>query len=250
MYFLDNNLLSVDRTVATYIGKGTRDSALFLVDCFDKNTEKLMLSVHFQDSLLSNLEGIYKEYFVTGKIKQEGNYLKGEQHGEWSVWDSTGLQILSILYNNGKLISLTEFSYYKGRLSNKIVKDSIGEEKMLTRYDEKGNIFNDDTIFERVDVKPIFPGNSTFQEYLIQDLRKDIPYLRGAPNGRYLAVINFVVDAKGNITNVKYESLNGYGMEDEAIRVIKNSPLWIPAMKNGNSVSYRMKEIVPFAVRR
>lgn len=120
----------------------------------------------------------------------------------------------------------------------------------MVLFDEIGNEIKEGKIYNRVDLQPIFPGKLTFKQYLIQISDRNIPTLRGAPNGRYLAIINFVVDANGNITEAQQESLNGYGMEQEAIRAIKNSPPWIPAMQNGNNVSYRMKEIVPFAVSR
>ena len=195
LYYLDKDLISTEKEKASFIGKGLRDSTSFLVDCFDIKTGKLSMSVHFNDSLLSNFEGLYKEYHLSGLLKDEGNYLNGNQQGEWSLWDSTGLKTLSILFENGKQISLTEYNYYKGRLSNKSLKDSLGVEKSLVLFDEKGKEVKEGEIFKRVDIRPIFPGKLTFQEYLLQNSDRNIPALRGAPSGRYLVVINFVVDA-------------------------------------------------------
>lgn len=250
LYHLDKDLLPVDKANALYIGKGLKDSAFFLVDCYEISTGKLSISVHFADSLLSDFEGLYKDYYASGKLKQEGYYVNGNQQGDWSLWDSTGFKTVSVSFEKGKQISFTEYNYYKGKINRKSVKDSLGNEKLLVFFDEKGNEVKEGKIYNRVDVQPVFPGKQTFQEYLIQNSDKNIPSLRGAPIGRYLAIINFVVDANGNITDVKKESLNGYGMEEEAIRAIKNSPPWLPAMQNGNKVSYLMREILPFAVSR
>lgn len=127
LYYLDKELKSVEKEKAAFIGKGLKDSTFFLVDCFDINTGKLSMSVHFLDSLLSNFEGLYKDYYVSGQIKEEGYFANGERQGEWSLWDSTGLKTLSILFEKGKQLSLTEFNYYKGRLNSKSVNDSVGE---------------------------------------------------------------------------------------------------------------------------
>ncbi len=251
LYFFDKDFQSVDESNAVIIGKGLKDSTLFLIDCYDKKTGRLSISAHFSDSLLSNFEGPYKEYYSSGQVKQEGDYKNGERQGEWYGWDSTGLQTVSVLYEKGKEISLTDFFYHKGKLSSKSIKDIMGVEKMLVMFDEKGNVIKEDKVFSRVEMEPIFlDSKSTFQEYIMRNINRDVPTLRGAPDGRYLVMINFVIDAIGNVTKISHESVNGYGMEEEAIRVIKNSPLWTPAMQNGNNVSFRMKQIVPFQVRR
>ncbi len=250
LYFLDSNMASVEKTAATYLGKGLKDSSLFLVDCFDIKKGSLKMSIHFKDSMLNQLEGRYSEYFTSGQLKQEGNYKNGLEEGEWILWDSMGFKLVSIFFEKGRQISSSEFSYFKGRLSSKTVKDSLGVEKMLIKFDVKGDSIQEGKIFDRVDVKPVFPGKLTFQEYLIQNTRRDIPGQKGAPPGYYLASVDFVINPKGFVTNVKYRSLNGYGMEDEAVRVVTESPIWIPAMHNGNSVSYKMEIIVPFAVSR
>ncbi len=251
VYYLDENLVSVEKSNASLIGKGLNDSTLFLVDCFDKITGKLSVSAHFPDSSLSRFEGRYREYYTSGQTKQEGNYENGEQQGEWFLWDSTGLKTLSVLLDKGKQISATQYHYYKGNLSSKRVQDSNGEEIMFVMYDKKGNEIKDDKIFEKADVKPVFQEDRiTFQRYAIENTDTQVPYSKGASHGRYLVYINFVVEKNGQVTNVKSQSLEGYGMEDEAIRVIKNSPLWKPALQNGNPVRFQMKEIVPFVVNR
>lgn len=41
----------------------------------------------------------------------------------------------------------------------------------------------------------------------------------------------------------------GYGTAEEAVRVIKKSKQWIPALQNGNHVIYRQKESITFVVQ-
>ena len=44
--------------------------------------------------------------------------------------------------------------------------------------------------------------------------------------GTYTVVVQFVVDKEGNVSDVKALTSHGYGMEDEAVRVIKKGPQW------------------------
>jgi len=48
--------------------------------------------------------------------------------------------------------------------------------------------------------------------------------------------ISFVVDSKGNVTDVKVLRGIGGGCDEEAIRVVKAMPQWHPGKQNGKNV--------------
>jgi periplasmic protein TonB len=52
--------------------------------------------------------------------------------------------------------------------------------------------------------------------------------------------VEFVVDRSGNITDVVAVKGIGAGCDEEAIRVVKNSPPWIPGKQRGKPVRQRM----------
>jgi len=56
------------------------------------------------------------------------------------------------------------------------------------------------------------------------------------------------VSKNGAISNVQAETSHGYGMEEEAIRVIKNGPNWVPALQNGQNVNAYCSQPVTFQV--
>ena len=58
--------------------------------------------------------------------------------------------------------------------------------------------------------------------------------------------ILYIVNSDGSISDVSALTNHGYGMEAEAIRLIKNSPKWIPAMQNGKKVNAYRKQPVTF----
>lgn len=114
-------------------------------------------------------------------------------------------------------------------------------------------VFSDDStksgIFEKVDIEASFPGGeSAWRKYLERNLRADVAVENGAPAGQYTTWIQFVVDKDGNITDVKALTNNGYGMEQEVMRLIKKGPQWQPASQNGRLVKAYRKQPVTFII--
>ena len=65
-----------------------------------------------------------------------------------------------------------------------------------------------------------------------------------APVGTFIANIQFVVDKNGEVSDVKSLNKVGYGIEAEAVRVVKTSGKWIPAKQNKKPVTaYRIQPI-------
>ncbi|WP_409965983.1 hypothetical protein PIECOFPK_02390 [Mycovorax composti] len=60
---------------------------------------------------------------------------------------------------------------------------------------------------------------------------------------------NFNSYKGGNVSDVKPLTSLGYGMEQEAIRVIKKSGRWKPAIQNGREVKSFRKLPVKFIVK-
>jgi protein TonB len=53
-------------------------------------------------------------------------------------------------------------------------------------------------------------------------------------------VLQFVVDKDGKISNIEIVKKLGWGLEEEATRVVKTMPAWKPAKQNGKPVVLRM----------
>jgi protein TonB len=106
-----------------------------------------------------------------------------------------------------------------------------------------------DSEFTTVQVEARFPGGAAeWYKFLERNLNRDLPTENGAPPGRYPVVVSFLVDKEGNISEVKAENNPGYGTAEEAVRVIKKGPRWIPALQNGRNVIYRQRQTIIFQV--
>jgi protein TonB len=108
---------------------------------------------------------------------------------------------------------------------------------------------DENKIFDKVEIEASFPGgDSKWQQYLFKNLNANTPVDNGAPADKYTVYVQFIVDKEGNISDVKATTNHGYGMEQEAVRVIKSGPKWTPAIQNGRQVKAYRKQPITFVV--
>ena len=104
----------------------------------------------------------------------------------------------------------------------------------------------DDEIRTTVDVPAKFEGN--WVRFLQTNLNAETPVNNGAGPGRYSVVVQFVVDKEGNVSDIKALTNHGYGVEEEAVRVLKKAPKWQPAIAAGYTVKAYHKQVIVFEV--
>lgn len=106
-----------------------------------------------------------------------------------------------------------------------------------------------DKVYTVVEIPAEFPGGKeAWTKYLERNLNRDLPIENGAPSGKYVVTLSFIVDKNGLISDVQAQNDPGYGTKDEAIRVIKKGPNWKPAVQNGRNVIYRHIQNIIFVV--
>ncbi|RFS19766.1 M56 family peptidase [Chitinophaga silvatica] len=92
-------------------------------------------------------------------------------------------------------------------------------------------------LFTIVTNPPQYPGG---EAALAKFLSKHIKFPKAAQDAKVSATvfIDFIIDTEGNISDVKPTGVvKGYGLEEEAIRVIKEMPKWIPGKQNDRVVN-------------
>jgi protein TonB len=100
-----------------------------------------------------------------------------------------------------------------------------------------------DKTFTKVEIESEYPGGSAaWQRYLNKTLRYPQDAIDNEVQGT--VVIQFIVDKEGNVSEV--EAISGpEELRSEAVRVIKKSGKWTPAVQNGRQVkSYKKQPIV------
>src|SRR5690606_5158457 len=102
-------------------------------------------------------------------------------------------------------------------------------------------------VYEFASQLPTFVGGDGA---LMQFLQKNLKFPETAKNvdESKTVVIQFVITKNGKIEQIEALTNHGYGLEDAAIRVVKNMPQWIPGNQNGVPVNVRMQMPVRFAI--
>lgn len=105
-----------------------------------------------------------------------------------------------------------------------------------------------DQTFTKVEIESTFPGGmAAWARYL----NKTLQYPEEATNNEIQGsvVVQFIVDKDGNVSNV--EAISGPtdgGLREEAVRVIKRSGQWTPAVQNGRKVKSYKKQPIQFKI--
>ena len=100
--------------------------------------------------------------------------------------------------------------------------------------------------YTTVQVEAKFIGD--WVKFLTRNLDPETPTRNDAPVGRYTVVVQFVVDKEGVVSDIKALTNHGYGLEAEAVRVLKKAPKWKPAIQNGYEVKAYRKQLITFDV--
>ncbi len=99
-----------------------------------------------------------------------------------------------------------------------------------------------DKTFTKVEIESDYPGGTAAW---LRYLKKNLHYPEEAENNEMQGqvVVQFIVDKEGNVSDV--EAISGPNeLRDEAVRVIKKSGKWDPAVQNGRKVkSYKNQPI-------
>ena len=100
-----------------------------------------------------------------------------------------------------------------------------------------------DKTFTKVEIESEYPGGAAaWQRYLLKTLR--YPHEAQDNEIQGTVVVQFIVDKAGHVSDV--DAISGpQELRDEAVRVIKKSGQWTPAVQNGRQVkSYKKQPIV------
>lgn len=248
-------LKNVDDTVAT-----AKEKALYYKTT-NTNVQPVEISTYHINGVkictehLSSLspivrEGEYESFFYNGKTNIKGMFKDNKMEGAWIAYNKEKNFLETKTTYKDNIKSGRSYIFYEtGKLKRMdiYVRDTLG---LSTCYDSVGNVVNCEMqidplenfvntfgIYTKADTMPNFPGGLP---ELMTFLFKNIQYPRQARDDykQGKVVTKFVVDVDGSINNVTIISNTTGSKEcaDEAIRVIKKMPKWLPGIINGKKV--------------
>ena len=171
---------------------------------YDDNSPRQRQWITGIDSLgnqfIKDGNGLFKKTFKKDEV-EEGIYRNGYKDGTWKGTSSKG--IYEEVYENG---------VFKSGIS------TLPDGKQI-RYD-------------KMEQQPEFKGGMTeFYRYVARSYKFPTEAFKNHVNGKLY--ITFVVEKDGRLTDYEFKNDLGFGTKEEAIRVLDESPKWIPGQQHG-----------------
>jgi TonB family protein len=194
-------------------------------------------------------EGEYESFFYNGKTNIKGTFKDNKMEGAWIAYNKEKNFLETKTTYKDNLKSGRSYIFYEtGKLKRMdiYVRDTLG---LSTCYDSVGNVINCamqvepienlvDTfgIFTKVDTMPKFPGGvPELMTFLFKNL--NYPKVAREKNLEGKVITKFYIDIDGTVKNpIVVKDGVGGGCAEEAIRVIKKMPKWLPGIINGKKV--------------
>ncbi len=174
---------------------------------------------NYSDSLLEVLEGHYYEYADNGSLSKSGYYQNNLREREWYTYNDTGKVILKEKYEGGVLTATVNT-------------DTVKKEDRpdaVTKVEKEAQ-------FKK--------GDRDWKKYLISNINAEVA--QGSVKGG-MVMVKFVVNTEGKCTQIHMAKSVEYVLDEEARRVIENSPLWQPAVQNGRIVNAYRRQPITFS---
>lgn len=130
--------------------------------------------------------------------------------------------------------------------TTKRVSPQSPNDNIALRKDSDSAVIREDSVYRHVDKKAQFPGGS---DSLKSFIRKNLCYpsedcFEGS------VIVRFIVEKDGSISDVKVIRSIEPLVDDEAVRVVRSMPKWIPAEKDGKAVRSRFMLPVKWGLYR
>jgi len=150
------------------------------------------------------------------KIIAQGKIANGHRDGTWRERRNDSVTLVS-QYKDGKQFASEEIDNKTGKT------------------------------FSPIDSVPLFPGGmEAFYHFLAKNMRYPAVARENGVQGK--VILAFIVEIDGTLTDLHLTRGIGGGCDEEAMRVFKMSPPWVPGKKNGHPVRVAYSVPISFAL--
>lgn len=216
----DNDWNIVQKEKGKFFGTFIKKEASYEVKTYYLPSMKLRGRSNQKDTTLNSPIGLSMSYHQNGKIL-DSTLTNGDGKVEYSFR----------YYPSGKL-SMTYFN-------------TVGQKnEVFTGYNEDGTIIKN---FISAKEAEFDGGDKAWLKYLIKTMNKALssPKTKNVMEINARVVIQFVINEQGFTTDIKIKESSGIrNVDQDAVRVITNSPKWKNAILHNNPI--RVYRLQPF----
>lgn len=193
--------------------------------------------------------GLIKVTNRNGDLRIKGQYLNSDKSGNWEI---NKQKPVTIDFNSKKkkanqtidslemcLVRKENFS-----LSHYIKKSDYPDIYSLISK-SRSNHNNKEDVFSVVEERPYFPnGMQALGQFISAYIKYPDEALKNNIKGQ--VIVEFTITEDGSTTDFKVAKSLGYGCDEEAIRVLKLLPDWVPGYQRGRAVRTKFKLPITF----
>jgi TonB family protein len=214
-----------------------------------------------QNYYKSRLKGKFLEWYENGNPKLEGEYIDSEKgfnydFKTYQYWNYKNEHL--VIDGNGNYEEIEGSRSVKGKVKNGF-KDGIWtgiDKKMNYQYTDlykKGEFISGKNIdssgvsheYNVLELKAMpKKGIQDFYNYVGKNFTKTKEAFQNKISGKLF--VTFIIDKDGKIVEPKVIKSLGYGLDEEAVRVITSYENWIPGQQRG--VNVRVLYSIPITV--
>lgn len=251
--YYKSGVLQMEGTSKTNDGNAKEGEYIFYYENGNKKT--------VQNFFKSRAKGKFLEWYEDGNPKLEGEYIQPEKAFNpdfimYQYWNSKNEHL--VIDGNGNYEEDEENRIVKGKVKNGL-KDGIWtgiDNKLKYQYTDhykKGEFISGKSIdslgvtheYKDLELRAIpKKGIQDFYKYVGKNFTKTREAVQNKITGKLF--VTFVIDKDGKIVEPKVIKSLGYGLDEEAIRVITSYENWIPGQQRG--VIVRVLYSIPITV--
>jgi antitoxin component YwqK of YwqJK toxin-antitoxin module len=213
----------------------------------------------------NEMEGVWKYWDKDGFLTDSMIYKNGVRTayasykyyfskptlGQLFFRDSLKTATYSYLYSFTDSLKNTfqemQVSFKKGKPKTDFEVNFVGQRGLLKEYDSTGGVKTDSVFTRKLQEAEYISGEQGWRDFLRKNLNPMVLVDNRAPDGKYTVILKFIVNQDGTLDEIKPENDPGYGTVAEAIRVLKSSSKWKPAIQYGKyRRAYRRQPITFF----
>lgn len=184
-------------------------------------------SIYSGNFVKGRAQGYGRLFMATGAVIC-GEFSSGRANGRDTLYYPDGKVFIGIMLNNG---ATKQGKTYKSSAAAGVAKPQKPE---LTLTDDDF-AFLESLGYGQYDSRPVFgDGASFFQAYIHPNFR----YKESMVGKVAIVHYQFVVGEDGKLRDIKIVSSTDEEFSKELLRVLKRSPRWQPAVKDGKPVPY------------
>jgi TonB family protein len=186
------------------------------------------------------LHGLFQEWYEDGQIKIKENFSEGLPDGPMKEWRKDGKLELDVQYSKGKKHGYFMSFYENGQMARKELYDN-GQFIEGKCYTQDGKT----TEFFPYIVLPAYTGGPpALRKFIKNELKYPKKVTKEGREATILVL--FTVDVNGHVINPRVVDGNESYFNDEALRIVKSFPDWIPGKIDGITVPLEVTVQIDF----